>query len=85
MNTEDKNKPLAEEIEIYRKYIDGWIKEHLNEWVVVRLPEKIDFFKSFDDAAEFAINNYGRGPYLIRRIGEPEEIVLSAPSANENW
>ena len=40
-------------------------------WVVFYDGELSDIFDDFQDAAAFAVEHYGRGPYLIRQIGAP--------------
>jgi hypothetical protein len=43
--------------------------DHLGKWVLFYNRELIDFFDNFDDAAKLAVERFGKGPYLIRRIG----------------
>jgi hypothetical protein len=50
---------------------------HAGEWVLIYDQEVIAFFKAFDEAAEAAVQQFGRGPYLIRQIGAPP-VVLPA-------
>ena len=45
--------------------------EHMGKWVLVRQGELVGVFDSFDAAAEDAVRQFGRGPYLIRQIGAP--------------
>ena len=41
----------------------------LGRWVLIQDRTLIDTFDSFDEAARVAVAKFGRGPYLIRRIG----------------
>ena len=43
--------------------------DHFGEWVVVRDEKVAGTYESFEKAAEDAVIRFGRGPYLIRRIG----------------
>ena len=49
--------------------------EHHLEWVVIHKDEFVGTFKDFEDAAEVAIRRFGRGPYLIKRIGAPPMVL----------
>jgi hypothetical protein len=42
---------------------------HLGKWVVFHNRECAGVYESFDAAAQDAVARFGRGPYLIRRIG----------------
>ena len=44
---------------------------HLGKWVIFRDEELKGIYDSLDDAAVDAARRFGRGPYLIRQIGEP--------------
>lgn len=43
----------------------------LGRWVVFFDRDHVGTFDSFDEAAQFAVIKYGRGPYLIRQVGAP--------------
>lgn len=61
--------PLAKEIERYNKHRADLESGHVGEWAVVYAEDPIKTFQDFQDAANFAVTNYGRGPYLIRQVG----------------
>lgn len=42
---------------------------HLGRWALVYNCELIGIFDSFEAAAQEAVTRFGKGPYLIRRIG----------------
>ena len=44
--------------------------DHKGEWVLVHDEELIGLFETFQKAAVVASKRFGRGPYLIRKIGE---------------
>ena len=52
--------------------------EHLGEWVVVHGGKLIGTYEDFKEAAGTALKRFGRGPYLIKGIGEPP---LSLPAS----
>ncbi len=51
--------------------------EHMGEWALIHEHALIGTFVAFDEAAQQAVAQFGRGPYLIRQIGAPA-IVLPA-------
>ena len=68
---------LSEEIAAYERMQDALETDHFGEWVVVRDGELIGTYLAFEDAAAEAIGRFGRGPYLIRQVGEGP-VTLSA-------
>ena len=62
---------LSIEIAAYERMRDELETDHFGEWVVVHDEELIGTYQSFEAAADIAIERFGRGPYLIRQVGEP--------------
>lgn len=62
---------LDSEIKAYEAMREKLETEHMGKWVLVRGGNLIGVFESFDAAAEDAVRQFGRGPYLIRQIGAP--------------
>ena len=48
---------------------------HPGKWVVFKGATRVAIHDSFNEAAEDAVSKFGRGPYLIRRIGEPPIVM----------
>ena len=46
-------------------------RDHFGEWVLFRGPDLIGIFETLDSTADEAVRRFGRGPYLIRRVGAP--------------
>jgi hypothetical protein len=66
--------PMAEidtEIIAYEKMREKLETEHMGKWVLLHQEKLINIYDSFDAAAEDAVRQFGRGPYLIRQIGAP--------------
>lgn len=61
---------LQQEIAAYDRIRDYLETEHLGKWVVVHDEELIGTYGEFEEAAQDAVCRFGRGPYLIRRVGE---------------
>ena len=62
---------LKKEIAAYENLRSDLETEHLGEWVLVHDEQLIGTYKSFAAAADYAVQRFGRGPYLIREVGAP--------------
>ena len=62
---------LSEEIAAYEERQDYLEMELLGKWVVFHNRELAGSYDDFQDAAAQAVERFGRGPYLIRRVGAP--------------
>jgi len=60
---------LLEEIDAYDRMRDVLETQYLGKWVVIRDGEIQASCDEFRDAARDAMRRFGRGPYLIRRVG----------------
>jgi hypothetical protein len=68
---------LKPELDAYEAMRVELESTHTGEWVLVKGGKLIDFFASFEAAAQRAVRLYGRGPYLIRQIGA-QPLILPA-------
>lgn len=73
-------KTLEREIQAYAKLRDQLEPESWGQWAVVYGDELIGVYELFTDAAATAVKRFGRGPCLIRQIGEDEVMPLHIPS-----
>jgi hypothetical protein len=62
---------IDNEIHAYEAMREKLETEHMGKWVLVRQEKLIGVYDSVDAAAEDAVRQFGRGPYLIRQIGAP--------------
>ncbi len=60
---------LQKEIETFDKIKDVLFEHHLGKFVVIYGDDFIGSFDTFDAAAKEAIKKFGKGPYLIRKVG----------------
>ena len=60
---------LDENIAAYEKMKDYLENEYFGKWVLFYDEEFVGSFSEFEDAAQEAMNRFGRGPYLIRQPG----------------
>ena len=73
-------KVLEREIQAYAKLRDQLEAESWGQWAVVYGDELIGVYELFEDAAQVAVERFGRGPCLIREIGEDDSVPLHIPS-----
>ena len=66
---------LSRESALFEKRRVEFEAEHHWEWVVIHGEEVVGFFADFQDAAQKAVERFGRGPYLIRQIGVPKQAL----------
>ena len=62
---------LRDQIAAYEERQQEFEAEHPQKWVVFYDEQLQGFFESFEDAADYAVQHFGRGPYLIRQVGVP--------------
>ena len=63
------------EIAAYERVRDSLEKDHFGKWVIFHDEKFIGAFDDFEEAAQTAVVRFGRGPYLIKQVGEPPRIV----------
>lgn len=68
---------LSEEMKAYESMRNTLEADHFGKWVVFHDQKMVDLYDSFEAAADDAVSKFGRGPYLIKQIGEAP-ITLSA-------
>ena len=68
---------LSDEIAAYATMKHDLEAKHLGKWVLVHDRQLIGVYDSSESAAEEAVRQFGRGPYLIRQVGAPP-ITLPA-------
>ncbi len=68
---------VDENIEAFLAKKDELEATHMGEWVVVHDCKISGFYPTFEDAAEYAVENFQNGSYVIRQVGAPS-ITLPA-------
>ena len=62
---------LDEEIAAYEAMKGDLEADSIGKWALFHEQALEGLYDSFEDAAEDAVRQFGRGPYLIRQIGAP--------------
>lgn len=78
---------LDENITVYDNMRDYLETELAGKWVVFHNEQLAGSYDEFEDAAVDAIKRFGRGPYLIRKVGEgslqlPPRLWYQIPHAH---
>ena len=60
---------LTKEIAAYECMREDLESEHQGRWALVHEEQLVDTYPSFELAADDAVRQSGRGPYLIREVG----------------
>ena len=60
---------LSKEIAAYEGVRDELETDHLGRWVIVYGEALVGLYDTFEEAAAYAVERFGRGPYLIREVG----------------
>jgi hypothetical protein len=60
--------------------------KYVGRWILIHGGQLIGDFGDFEEAADHALEKFGRGPYLIRKVGEepnplPISVVYAWPNA----
>lgn len=72
-------RPLDIEIAAYEKQAVRLEALHRGKWAVFKGNSLVAIHETFDAASADAVNQFGRGPFLIRQIGAPP-IAMPIPS-----
>ncbi len=60
---------LSDDIAAFERMRKGLEAQHLKAWAVFHKGQFEGVFPDFEGAAEFAVDRFDRGPYLIRQVG----------------
>lgn len=66
---------INEEITAYEGMRENLEADHVGKWALIHNRELVSLFDSFEEAAEKAVQEFGRGPYLIRQVGAPPTVL----------
>lgn len=62
---------ISQDIAAYEEKRSELELKHMGKWVLIHSREVIGVYDSIEAAAEVAVREFGRGPYLIRQVGAP--------------
>ena len=78
---------LSHQISVYEDMRDALETDYFGKWVVFQGGQLAGTYESFEEAAGDAVTRFGRGPYLIRRVGAgppklPASVLYRPVNAN---
>ena len=62
---------LEQEIDAYEAMRADLEEKYFDKWIIVRNTKVAGAFDSSEECIQFAVEHFGRGPYLVRQVGEP--------------
>ena len=78
---------LSHQISAYEEMRNVLEADYFGKYVIFHNGELAGSYESFEEAAEDAVGRFGRGPYLIRRVGAgpvtlPASVLYRPVNAN---
>ena len=67
--------PIEDDIEAFKEMRAKLEAEHMGRWVLIYQRNLVKVYDSFDEALQDAGQQFGKGPYLIRRVGAPPMVL----------
>jgi len=72
---------LDKEITAYEQMKSELMKNHLGKFVIVHNGKLAGVYDNFNNAADAALREFGRGPYLIRLVSDDTNTTMPASVA----
>ena len=66
--------PLEQEYQFFTSHLDNFLQNHLNEFVLIKGENIINFFKSYDEALKAGLSQFGNVPFFIKVVKKEEEV-----------
>lgn len=68
------NPQLKKEYQIFLSHQDEFKKEHLNEYVLIKDEQVIDFYPTYKDALRAGLVKFGDVPFFVKVVTQEEEV-----------
>ena len=69
---------LSRQIAAYEDMRAELEADHFGKWVVIHNEKLAGVYEDFESAAASAVQQFGRGPYNIRQVGDEGPVKLPA-------
>ena len=81
---------LKEEIAAFENMRSDLEIEHFGKWVIVHNGQLVGAYDDFQLAADMAVREFGRGPYIIEQVGAspntlPASVMYGFTNANVSF
>ncbi len=67
--------PYEQEIAVFGRNLQDWLKEHAGQWVVIRGGQVVDFYSSAREGYLDAMDRFGESPFLLREVTEKRRVI----------
>ncbi len=67
---------LSTELEVYEANRKMLMKEHADEWVLIKGDSIIKFFKTHSSGLKGALKKFADEPFLLRKVEEKGELLM---------
>jgi hypothetical protein len=68
--------PLKTEMEVFEKHRLEWIRDHHDQFAVIKERSLLGFFNEFHDAYRAGIESFGDGEFLVKRVVAQEPVFV---------
>ena len=65
---------LEQEYKFFLSHLEEFSKTHLNEFVLIKGEEVVNFFASYEKALREGLARFGNVPFFIKEIQKEEEV-----------
>ena len=65
---------LEQEYKFFLSNLEEFSKIHLNEFVLIKGEQVVDFFNSYEKALRDGLQRFGNVPFFIKEVQKEEEI-----------
>lgn len=74
-------KTLDKDIKAFEKMKAELMQHYLGKFVVIHNEKLVGVYDNFNKAAEEALRQFGKGPYLIRQVNDIDNVRIPASVA----
>ena len=67
---------LLKEYHVFCFHLEKFLKEHPEEFVLIKGNTIVDFYPTCKEALENGLERFGNVPFLIKHVREEEEVHL---------
>ena len=65
---------LQKEYKVFCSHLNEFLPKHLNEFVLIKGNQIVDFFTSYEEALREGLNRFGNVPFFIKAVKKEEEV-----------
>ena len=66
--------PLQQEYNFFVSHLDDFLLRHLDQFVLIKGENVVDFFNSYEEALGAGLTRFGNVPFFIKVVKKEEEV-----------